>query len=376
VELKKFDIIIIGGGLSGLVSSIDLAKKGYQVLVIEKKNYPLHKVCGEYISNEVRPYLQKLGFVPELHGASSISKFMISSASGASATCDIAVGGFGISRYKLDNVLYYLSLQAGVKVVVKSVVQSVEFTEELGFIVKTGQATYKAQVVLGAYGKRSNIDKSLDRKFFSERTNYVGIKHHFKGDHQSDLVCLHNFDGGYCGVSKVEDGVINVSYLTTKTVLNKYKSIHEMEAERLSENPHLHKVFSNAIPVFSQPLVIGQINFGTRQTVEKHILMIGDAAGMIYPLCGNGMAMAIHSAKLSAEQVHRYLSEEITRELMEQYYDKLWSAEFKTRLKFGNLMQPVFGQKWASNIALKTIKLFPELLPKVVSLSHGNYITA
>ena len=57
-NLAAFDVLIIGGGLAGLCNAIHLSKFGTKVLLIEKNEYPKHKVCGEYISNEVLPYLQ------------------------------------------------------------------------------------------------------------------------------------------------------------------------------------------------------------------------------------------------------------------------------------------------------------------------------
>jgi flavin-dependent dehydrogenase len=59
-------VIIVGGGLAGLCSAIHLSKTGTEVILIEKNNYPKHKVCGEYISNEVLPYLEWLGLNIEL----------------------------------------------------------------------------------------------------------------------------------------------------------------------------------------------------------------------------------------------------------------------------------------------------------------------
>ena len=56
-----FDIAVVGGGLAGLATSIELAKKGYTVVVLEKEKYPFHKVCGEYVSMESWNYLNSLG---------------------------------------------------------------------------------------------------------------------------------------------------------------------------------------------------------------------------------------------------------------------------------------------------------------------------
>ena len=57
---EEFDIAIIGGGLAGLTLSIQCANAGYNTILFEKETYPFHKVCGEYISNESLPFLEKI----------------------------------------------------------------------------------------------------------------------------------------------------------------------------------------------------------------------------------------------------------------------------------------------------------------------------
>jgi hypothetical protein len=58
--MRNLEIIIIGGGLAGLSAGIHLSKKGISVTIIEKNVFPKHKVCGEYISNEVLSYFDYL----------------------------------------------------------------------------------------------------------------------------------------------------------------------------------------------------------------------------------------------------------------------------------------------------------------------------
>ncbi|MFB0908232.1 MAG: FAD-dependent oxidoreductase, partial [Spirosomataceae bacterium] len=69
---KSFDVIIVGGGLAGLSTAIMSRKNGLSVLLIEKYSYPFHKVCGEYISNEVRPFFNFIGLDLEALGVSDI----------------------------------------------------------------------------------------------------------------------------------------------------------------------------------------------------------------------------------------------------------------------------------------------------------------
>ena len=105
MEINK-DVIIIGGGLAGLASAIHLSMQGLQVTLIEKSGYPRHKVCGEYISNEITPYLLWLGIDVSLLKPVAISKFEFTTQNDNMAKANLPLGGFGISRYSLDNLLY------------------------------------------------------------------------------------------------------------------------------------------------------------------------------------------------------------------------------------------------------------------------------
>ena len=104
-NITSFDVIIIGGGLAGLTNAIHLSKSIHRVLLIEKNSYPKHKVCGEYISNEVLPYLNSLGIDPIKVGAKQISKVQISTTKGNLIKSELPLGGFGMSRYFLDSLL-------------------------------------------------------------------------------------------------------------------------------------------------------------------------------------------------------------------------------------------------------------------------------
>ena len=101
-----YDIIIIGGGLAGLTAALHLTQNSYKVLVIEKEQYPNHKVCGEYVSNEVKPYLKSLGVKLDEIPYASINKLQLTTISGAGIATKLPLGGFGVSRHALDYSLY------------------------------------------------------------------------------------------------------------------------------------------------------------------------------------------------------------------------------------------------------------------------------
>ena len=372
------DIAIIGGGLAGLVSSIELARRGWSVLVIERKVYPFHRVCGEYISNEVLPYLTHLGLNTNELGAKYISRFQFTSPSGRVLETGLDLGGFGISRYLLDFELYQLAQRSGVQFVLGEAVENANFVAQkegsfFEITVQNGQI-YRAKMALGTYGKNAKMDKVLDRDFTHKKSPYLGVKYHIRTDFPQDLIALHNFKAGYCGISAIEADKYCLCYLTTRDNLRQHGSVAEMERAVLHQNPHLKRIFTESTFLYDRPEVINEFSFAPKQAIENHILMVGDAAGLITPLCGNGMAMAIHGAKIAAALTDQFLQSKISRPELEANYQRAWRAQFSTRLWVGRNVQRLFGDKWLSELTLSFFKTLPPLLKLVMKQTHGQVV--
>tara|TARA_R110002012_G_scaffold149748_1_gene308937 strand:- start:14941 stop:16059 length:1119 start_codon:yes stop_codon:yes gene_type:complete len=367
------DIIIIGGGLAGLTAAVHLLQADFSVMLIEKNSYPKHKVCGEYVSNEVLPYLDALGIYPLNKGAKKINRFQFSGLTGNALEIKLPLGGFGISRYALDLALYERAISLGL-VFEQATATNVTFGREQ-FEVTTKDKSFRAPYALGAYGKRSGLDITLSRKFISTKSPWMGVKAHYAGQFPEDLVALHNFSGGYCGLSKVETDAINVCYLADVNSFKKHKDLDTYRVKVLEQNRYLKEFFAQAEPIFEKPLTISQISFQDKSAVENHILMIGDSAGLIHPLCGNGMAMAIHSAKIASECLIRHLQTSRNREQLEKEYTKEWKRTFATRMRNGALIQRGLHNATITRLGVGILQKSPRLLSSVIQSTHGNLIT-
>ncbi|MDB2555352.1 NAD(P)/FAD-dependent oxidoreductase [Flavobacteriaceae bacterium] len=369
-----FDVIIVGGGLAGLTSAIHLSSRKKRVLLIEKNEYPKHKVCGEYISNEVLPYLNSLGINPINEGAKQITKVHISTTKSNLIKGELPLGGFGMSRYFLDNLLVKKAQLNGVQIL-KDTVDSIHFKKDSFTITTKSSGVFQSKITIGAFGKRSSLDQKMKRKFIQKKSPYLAVKIHVKGVFPENLVALHNFKGGYCGVSKVEDNAINVCYITEYRSFKKHKNITDFQEQVVFKNKHLRKIFKETSPVFEKPLTISQVSFQTKNPVEDHIIMCGDTAGMIHPLCGNGMGIAISSAQLASIRILQFLNGEIkTREGLEKQYLRDWNKEFKIRLKAGHFIAWLFRNQTISQIAYSILKRIPSLLPKIIKFTHGKQL--
>jgi flavin-dependent dehydrogenase len=366
------DVIIIGGGLAGLCNAIHISKLGKKVVLIEKNEYPKHKVCGEYISNEVLPYFGFLDINPFDFGAVKIKNFQLSTTKSKLISARLPLGGFGISRHQLDFVLLEKAQENGVTILKDSVL-NIKFSNDVFSVETKENKTLSSKITIGAFGKRSLLDVKMERKFIQKKAPYLGVKIHVKGDFPEDLVALHNFKGGYCGVSKVENNAINLCYITNYTSFKKYKNIEDFQEQVVFKNKFLKEIFHNSEAVFEKPLTISQISFETKKPVENHILMCGDSAGMIHPLCGNGMSMAIQSAQLASVLILNYLNGDLnSRKELEKQYIRKWNKKFGVRLKAGHFIAMLFRKDKIAAFLLEILKKLPFLLPLIIKQTHGK----
>jgi len=371
-----YDTAIVGGGLAGLALSIQLARLGHSVILFEKEQYPFHKVCGEYISLESWDFLTGLGVDLDAIKVPIITQLEVSAVNGKLLRHQLPLGGFGISRYRLDAELAKLAVAAGVVLKENTKVNDILFDGK-EFTIGTAGQSYRTKIACGTYGKRSNIDVKWKRAFSTaaknKLNNYIGVKYHVSSNFPADTIALHNFKNGYCGISRIEDGLYNLCYLTTADNLQKSGGdIRVMEKNILCRNPHLKKIFAESEMLFPNPVTISQISFDKKSQVEEHVLMIGDAAGMITPLCGNGMSMALHGSKLAAAQIHLFLQGSITREKMEKRYVFQWQRQFAGRLRTGRRIQRMFGSNWLTNLLISIGKKFPGIIASLIRKTHGK----
>lgn len=374
---QTYDCAIIGGGLAGLCLAIKLADTGIKTILFEKNSYPFHKVCGEYISMESWNYLVSLGLPLNELNLPIINQLGISATSGFMMNSPLNMGGFGISRYSLDNYLYQLAVKKGVTIIQNCKVQSVDEKSANESLINTSEGTYNAKIVCGSYGKYTpsfiqNDDNYSARKN-SNKANFIGVKYHIKCTLQPNKIELHNFHNGYCGISKVDNDWYCLCYLThANNLQNNNNNIKQMEEKVLFQNPFLKKLFNESEFINQIPHVISNVSFNAKQTHVNNMLLLGDAAGSITPLCGNGMSMGIHASKILADILITHFNGTMDKNEVINNYHLAWNKAFRSRIKVGYYLQYLFGKNSSTNLTLKVLDKFPALATRIISLTHGK----
>lgn len=307
----EVDVAVIGAGPAGSTLAALLAKRGVTVALIDRDTFPRDKLCGEFLSYDALPVLDALGVTAAIdaHDAPRIDRCRVVA---RHRTYDFALphAGRGVSRLLLDDLLFRTAVAAGA-----TPLAGVTATELARGRVATSAGEVRARVVVGGWGRWGRFDTQLARSFVRDRQHRnFGFKRHYRGATAPDVIELHSFRRGYLGVAAVEEGLTNICGLVHADRLTHHKGRWETFVDEIrAEEPALEAMYARYAPAQEGFLSSEPVIFRARSAVEGGIFMVGDASGIIDPLTGNGMAMAIQSALVAAPFIVGALTSERAR---------------------------------------------------------------
>lgn len=371
---------IIGGGIAGSALAKSLADSGWNTILLESKKFPRHKVCGEFLSPEAKSMLDSLG-VNELIQSlrpSLIERSRLIFSHGDVLEAPLASHALGVSRYSLDAALLSSAQLAGAHVQTGSAVTAVTPANE-GFIIETKQGTemvaYKVRTVIAAWGANGRVPGTAPyparSNFRTAKNPYVGVKSHVAGITTDAAVELYFFEGGYLGISPVEDGRFNVSaLLRQKAFQDKPKTIQGWIDAACSRNPQLLHKLSNAMPIAGTQAAIAPVQLSRKPLVWNGYPQVGDAGLMIPPLCGDGMSMALRSALVCAALADRYLSGEISFDHWRHQYERFIEQQLKGPRQWGRLLQWMIEAPVLPRLLVPCVRYTPGLMQRLIKATR------
>ena len=364
-----YDAIIVGGGLAGASLAAHLARRGRRVLLLEKRRLPADKLCGEFLSPEVAASLRRLGVLNAVRaaGAHPVTRARLTAASGASFESGLPGTALGFSRRHLDALLFENARRAGAAASDGTKVRAVEGRLGEGFSVETaGGERFTGRLVFGAYGRRGLLDRKLARPFLEEEAPLVAFKAHYDGARLGGaldgVIEVHTFLGGYCGLTRVETGAVNVCWIArTSSLKDAGGGPAAMVQEALAQNPALAARMEAMERLGNGFEATSQVSLRTKSCFAGGVCMVGDAAGMIAPLCGDGMAMALRTAELAAPPAEAFLSGRHSASAFQRAYERRWQSAFRTRLRLGRLAHRSGVHPALASAVVRAFRLAPPL---------------
>ncbi|MEC0201259.1 FAD-dependent oxidoreductase [Paenibacillus lautus] len=323
---KQADVIIIGAGVAGTSCALQLAKQGHRTMLLDRQSFPRHKTCGEFMSPETQEMLDYLGvhLMGEEVKPSSMDHAKIVMSHGGEINAPLPGQATGISRYELDRLLHENAVNAGAEIVTGTTVTDIQKLGDHRYVVEARQGNeavrYEARAVIGAYGtKRPRGVASVEA--YRDETVYVGVKSHYSGITIPARVELYFCEGGYVGISPIENGMVNAAaLLTLKSVQGSGKSVPEILRAASRTNRRLAERMAEGEPVSGTQVSIAPLRLSHTPHPWSEYPHIGDAMLMLPPLCGDGMSVALRSSWLCSGWTHKYLNGELNFEQWRDQY--------------------------------------------------------
>jgi flavin-dependent dehydrogenase len=335
------DAVVIGAGPAGSAAAAALARGGRRVLLLEKDRFPREKVCGDFLSAAARRALERLGALQEIRtGAEPIERGSIHLPGAPAVRFALARPGLGVSRRRLDALLAERAERLGAEVRCGVRVVAAGESSEDGLRVRWEEEgterTATASAIVGAWGRWDALDRRLGRevsggrKFLGWSRDYEDPERSLAGD-----VRLYVFPGGYCGLSPVEGGLAHLAGVVSEATWRRLSSGWEaVVAHARAENSDLDAALASLGRGSGGFFGTGPVFFARRPPAEGRILMVGDAAGMLDPFSGEGVASALDSGLLAAETVEDALSSRIALDGAAREYARRWRRRFGRRFEW------------------------------------------
>lgn len=377
------DILIIGGGPAGSTTALYLAQLGFNITIIEKKVFPRETLCGEFLSKEVTDILKELNVFTDFLSLkpNKLKSFRAVDDSGIEIKSDLNFDAYAMKRSIFDALLLETAKTRKVKIMQPAeVISTIKSNSNLISDIDDGSGKklqIKSKLVIAAYGKQNILDKKLQRDFVTKKSNLNGVKFHLPinlvKDSFSNEIRIYTDKELYCGMNQVSDDEMTVCFLENRNQ-SKIPS-RERLIDVINSNKYFRKIFfDEAIEYIKSTNIYGtgNIYFGSREVVENGIVMIGDAARVISPLAGDGIGMAMETAKLLFEIINKSGIEEKNREKMFSVYKKRYEKTFKKRLSTAKIIQGIILNRRSRRLGFGIAKNYPSLLPYLIKFTRSS----
>jgi flavin-dependent dehydrogenase len=397
---ERFDVAVVGAGPAGSALAALLAGEDRKVGLLEKDRLPRDKLCGEFLSPEAIGSLVRIGCADRVlaAGPARIRSARFTLPGRASLELALPGEGWGISRRVLDEVLLRHAARAGAVVGEGMEVRAVGALDgrvdgSLSLLalpaasrLDLGAAPLRltAGIVACAHGRGGRLDRALDRAS-SGGGGRIGFKRHLRPVGGADgegalrdlsgVVELHAFQGGYCGLAPIEDGLVNLCCLLDPSFLRSLRGAGwETFAGALAgASPELAARLARLEP--AGPLLsVAGVRLQPRECGSETALFLGDAAGMIAPFCGDGQAMALRSAVLLADLIGgvRGASWPRARLDLARRWRRRFRREFAERLRWGRWLDAALRHPLLARAAFAAIRRLPPLGRALVRRTRGS----
>lgn len=326
ISVQNCDVLVIGGGPAGSTAATLLARKGYDVVLLEKDEHPRFHI-GESLLPCNLPLLRELGVLEQVQAMGVYkpgAEFVVDAAEGRQAfPFRHAIGArddhaYQVLRADFDELLFRNAAQKGAKTVENIRVTKAEF--------KTGEPTritaqdksgkeycYAARFVLDASGRDGFLATRKHSRNADKNNSTAAIFSHFRHVHRREAgmegyISIHLVKDGWFWMIPLPDGIMSVGFVGNKSAFRTHTGpVIDLFWKKVQESPSVAERMAQA--ELLQPLsTTGNYSYRADKAWGEGYYMIGDAYAFLDPVFSSGVLLAMKSAFRGAEVAEAWLN--------------------------------------------------------------------
>jgi geranylgeranyl reductase family protein len=367
-KTEVFDVCIVGAGIAGSTCAFYLAKQGKSVLLLEKEKFPRDKICGDAITPRAQVHLKRMGVLKSVleekkghwaktGGLLSPGGIRYSGNSAVQAGSPLVIA---IKRIILDEKMARAAVNAGAELVENYPVRGAEFSSREGMWTvhsdSSANPSFRSRVLVTADGANSRLARSLGivttgPTAICSRSYVEAGTFQFK----EDGVCFYrpSLVPGYFSMFRQADGDLGLCCYIVPGGRSKIGDLKKMHHSLIKEDPFISEELGSGAKMEKMKAGFLRIE-AVSESYSDHLLIVGDAAGQIDPLTGEGIQYAMDGGEIAAEVLgEAFLKNDLSKQYLKRYHKrcmKSFGRDFKwsSRMAKWFTRHPVFLDAFAA----------------------------
>ena len=378
--MPNFHGIVVGAGVAGSTTAALLAQQGFRVLLVEKATFPREKICGEGLMPAGADILHKLGILSQLRaqGAQSFSGIHFHLPSDRCLELNFreisrTARGWVVPRMVLDESLaQFAAQQPGVQLCEAFKVLSAQTGPKQVEITGLHQGkfqSHRARLLIGADGIRSRFHIGFGIYRLKRRTRRFALRTSYDQLQGSDVVEVHCCKAGEAYVAPMDNGSARITLLLFGSAQRTRRApLSDLYFEKLSLFPRLVQRLKSPYP--QGPVQsTGAVNLEVSRCHGQRLLLVGDAAGAVDPVTGQGMTVALKDAQLACQVLKERLQEDRLSEQDLSEYTRLRNGYFRPSFQLAQMLLCAVRHPFLTRQILKALSRNHALRQKVLTLA-------
>jgi len=369
-------VVVVGGGPAGSSCAWWLAKAGLDVTLLERAAFPRTKVCGEYLNAAAQTQLDALGIAGALAGICNPIQGIRLHMGDVQLELPFAAPAWSIARSRLDEMLLAHACQSGVAAVTARV-ENVERTENgvrIGFRDASGfERRLDADVIVGADGLGSLVARKMGLAPLGRRRGRFAVGGHYAGfGDLAGFIEMYVAKNAYFAINPLGADLTNVMLVVDQADLHAWSGALDERMQETAAQLAGGRRTIGTLGRVGKRVAIGPLAYQTKSVADANVYLTGDAAGFVDPFTGQGVYLALRSARLAAEAIVAELEGAQSRERVQAGYRHEHQRVFGARRRLASLVSFLMRTPWLAKRAAANLQRSASLRSTIMQAIAGT----